>query len=69
MRKPLVEEPRQLADRQAMAHRDREQADERLEARLERRPFDRDAADWIGAIADDHLHPVAAAARRQCAMV
>ena len=37
----LVEEPRQLADRHAVPHRDRILADERLESRLEHRPFDR----------------------------
>ena len=44
----LVEEPRQLADRHAVPHRDRELADERLEARHEHRALRRRRrrSDW-----------------------
>ena len=49
----LVEEPRQLADRHPVAHRNRILPDERLEPVDEHRPFDRDAADRIRPVADD----------------
>ena len=49
----LVEQARQLADRHAVPHRDRVQADERLEAVDQHRPFDCDAADRIRPVADD----------------
>ena len=54
----VVEQPRQLADRHAVAHRQRIEPDERLEPVHEHRPFDRVAADRIGTIADDHLDAV-----------
>ena len=66
----LVEEPRELADRHAVPHRDRIQADERLEARLEHRALDRDAADRVRPVADDRpARRGVAAARRQFAIV
>ena len=59
MPKCIVEEPRQLADRHPVAHRDRELADERLEARHQRRALDLDAANRIRPIADDDRDAVA----------
>ena len=53
-----VEQPRQLADRHAVPHRDRELADERLEARCERRALHVHAVDRVGAVADDDRHAV-----------
>ena len=58
----LVEEPRQLANRHPVTHRNRIEPDERLEARLQHRPFDRVAADRVRPIAHDHLHAVPAGA-------
>ena len=55
----FVEQACQLADRHAMAHRNREHPDKRLEARDEDRPFDLRAADRVGPIADDDLQPAA----------
>ena len=49
----IVEEPRELADRHPVPHRDRVLADERLEAANQHRPFDVDAADRVGPVADD----------------
>ena len=65
----LVEQPRQLADRHAVARRNGELADEGLAARLERDALDVDAADRIGPIADDDLDAVPLAARMQLAIV
>ena len=44
-----LNEPRELADRHAVPHRHRIQADERLESVHEHRPFDRVAADRVRA--------------------
>ena len=64
-----VEERGQLADRHAVPHRDREEADERLEPGLEHRALDRLAADRVRPVAHDDREPVRAAARRQLAIV
>ena len=57
----LVEQARQLADRHAVTHRDRELADERFEAGRERRALDVHAVDRVGPVAHDHRHAVARA--------
>ncbi len=54
MPKCLVEQPRELADRHAVAHRDRVLTDEGFEACFEHRAFDGHAADRIRAVAHDH---------------
>ncbi len=59
----LVEEARQLADRHAVAHRDRELPDERLVAWHEHRPLDVDAADRIRPVAHDDGDAVLARTR------
>ena len=56
----IVEEPRQLADRHAVPHRDRELADERRVRRVERRALDGVAADRIRPIAHDDADAVPA---------
>ena len=65
----VVEEPRELADRHAVAHRDRIQPDERLESRNEHRAFDVHAANRVRPIADDDLQAVLARGLRQLAIV
>ena len=49
----LVEQPRQLADRHAVAHGHAIKPDEGFVAGLQGRAFDGDAADRIGPVADD----------------
>ena len=55
----VVEQARQLADRQAVAQRDRELPDERLVARLEQGALDLHAADGVGPVAHHHGQVVA----------
>ena len=57
----LVEEPRQLAHRHAVAHRDGVLPDERLEASRQERAFHCEATDRIRPIAHDDRHAVLAA--------
>ena len=54
----LVEQPRKLGNGHAVAHRHAELADEGLKPRLQRRPFDLDAADRIRPVADDDRYAV-----------
>jgi hypothetical protein len=54
----LVEEPRGLADGEAVAHRDRELPDKRRVRRVERRALHAYAADRVRPIADHHADPV-----------
>ncbi len=49
----LVEQKRELGDGHAVPHRDGKLPDERLVARLQHRPFNRDPADGIGTVAHD----------------
>ena len=65
----IVEEPRQLADRHAVPHRDRILADERLEPALEHRAFDATPPIGFGRSQTMTLMPCLRAAIRQLAIV
>ena len=59
MPKALVEESRELADRHAVAHRNRKLADKRAPGLLQARAFDRLAANRVRPIADHDRQPAA----------
>ena len=65
----VVEEPRQLADRHAVAHRDRELTDERRPCRVERGSLDRVPPIGFGRSHTTTRMPCRRAARRQFAIV